>query len=114
MIDLYAVVPAYDFSDLSSTLQGVRIETDYKAWYDLMRRLNHMFDLGMDLSGLARQSDEIIASMDTEIAELQEKMPDVQVRDYFETLAQDFTEMPFMPLDEVWERELGDLFDPKD
>ncbi len=114
MIDLYAFVPAYDFSDLSSTLQGVRIETDYKAWYDLMRRLNHMFDLGLDLSGLARQGDEIIASMDAEIAELQEKMPDVQVRNYLETLAQDFTEMPFMPLDEVWERELGDLFDTKD
>jgi hypothetical protein len=28
-----------------------------------------------------------------------------------ETVDKDFTEMPFIPLDDVWERELGDLLD---
>jgi predicted ATP-grasp superfamily ATP-dependent carboligase len=115
LIDFYVFVPAYDFSELSETLQGVRIETDYKAWYDLTRRFNHMFDLGIDLSDLARQADEITASMDAEINQLEEKMPELHVRDYMQKVAKNFTEISFMPLDDVWERELGDLFgDSKD
>jgi len=106
----YAFVPAYDFSELSRQLQGIRIETDFKAWYDLMRRLNHMFDLGIALSDLARQSDELMSSMDSKIDELERTMPQLGVREYVESLTKDFVEMPFMPLGEVWERELGDLF----
>lgn len=108
-LDLYALVPAYDFSELSTLLQGMRIEHDFKAWYDLMRRLNHMFDLGIDLSDLERRSDELMSSMDAKINELERKMPQLKVREYLERLARDFTEMSFVPLDEVWERELGDL-----
>jgi hypothetical protein len=33
----------------------------------------------------------------------------MQIRDYMQKIAADFTEHPFMPLGEVWERELGDL-----
>lgn len=110
LIDLYAFVPAYDFGQLDDQLQGVRIENDFKAWYDLMRRLNHMFDLGLDLSDLQRQSNELITALDTKIAELESKLPQLKVREYMQELAQDFTERSFMPLDDVWERELGDLF----
>jgi proteasome assembly chaperone (PAC2) family protein len=109
-IDFYAFVPAYDFEQLSTLLQGVRIESDFKAWYDLMRRFNHMFDLGIDLSDLERRSDELLASMESKIDELEKKMPQLKVREYLEKLAMDFKETPFMPLDDVWERELGDLF----
>ena len=35
-------------------------------------------------------------------------------REYLEQLASEFTEMSFMPLDDVWERELGDLFQDMD
>jgi predicted ATP-grasp superfamily ATP-dependent carboligase len=106
----YAYVPAYDLSQLSPHLQGMRIETDFKAWYDLTTRLNHMFDLGIDLSDLERQSDELVSSMDYKIDELDRAMPQFKVREYVERLTRDFVEMPFMPLGEVWERELGDLF----
>jgi proteasome assembly chaperone (PAC2) family protein len=109
-IDFYAFVPAYDFEQLSTLLQGIRIESDFKAWYDLMRRFNHMFDLAIDLSDLQRQSDELISSMDSKIDELERKMPQLKVREYLEKLARDFKETSFMPLDDVWERELGDLF----
>jgi predicted ATP-grasp superfamily ATP-dependent carboligase len=109
-IDFYAFVPAYDFEQLSTLLQGIRIETDFKAWYDLMRRFNHMFDLGIDLSDLGRQSDELLSSMESKIEELEGKMPQLKVREYLEELARNFKEVPFMPLDDVWERELGDLF----
>jgi proteasome assembly chaperone (PAC2) family protein len=107
----YAFVPAYDLSELSTHLQGLRIENDFKAWYDLMRRLNHMFDLGIDLSDLGRRSDELTASMDDKIDELERALPQLEVRAYVEGLSRDFVEMPFMPLGEVWERELGDLFE---
>ncbi|MEO0248779.1 MAG: PAC2 family protein [candidate division WOR-3 bacterium] len=106
----YVFVPNYDFSELSRHLQGMRIETDFKAWYDLLRRFNHMFGLRFDLSGLERHSDELLSSMDAKIDELDRTMPQLGVRDYLDRLTRDFTEMPFMPLDEVWERELGDLF----
>ena len=107
----YAFVPAYDLSQLSPNLQGMRIETDFKAWYDLTRRLNHMFDLGIDLSDLERQSDELISSMDYKIDELDRAMPQLKVREYVKRLTRDFVEMPFMPLGEVWERELRDIFE---
>lgn len=110
-IDLYAFVPAYDFSELTELLQGLRIENDFKAWYELMRRFNHMFDLRLDLSDLAGRSDELTSSMDAKIDEMERKLPQLKVREYVEKLAGEFTELPFMPLGDVWERELGDLFD---
>jgi proteasome assembly chaperone (PAC2) family protein len=113
-IDFYAFVPAYDFSEIANHLQGVRIESDFKAWYDLMRRFNHMFDLGIDLTDLEQQSDELSLSLDAKIGELEKRMPQLNVREYLEQLASEFTEMPFMPLDDVWERELGDLFKDMD
>lgn len=107
----YAFVPAYDLSQLSEHLRGMRIENDFKAWCDLTTRLNHMFDLGLDLSDLERRSDELISSMDYKIDELERAMPQLKVREHVERLTRDFVEMPFMPLGEVWERELGDLFE---
>jgi proteasome assembly chaperone (PAC2) family protein len=110
LIDLYAFVPAYDFGQFDDQLQGIRIENDFKAWYDLMRRLNHMFDMGLDLSDLQRQSNEIITALDSKIEELESELPQLKVREYMQGLTRDFTERSFMPLDDVWERELGDLF----
>jgi len=107
----YAFVPAYDFSQFSAHPQSIRIENDFKAWYDLTTRLNHMFDLAIPLSDLERKSDELTSSMGNKIAQLERTMPQLKVREYMETLAEDFVEMPFMPLGEVWERELGDLFE---
>jgi proteasome assembly chaperone (PAC2) family protein len=111
----YAFVPSYDFSRLSSKLpiavQAVAIGEDFKAWYDLMRRLNHMFDLDMDLSDLERRSDELIAAWDSKIDHVAKTMPELGVRDYIEEVNQDFTETPFEPLSDVWEEALRDLFE---
>lgn len=106
-----AFVPAYDFSPASASIQGVRIEHDYRAWYELMRRFNHMFGLGIDLSDLDRQSEELIGSIDAKIEELERTLPQINVRGYLEKITSNFTERPFMPLDDVWEQVLGDLFD---
>lgn len=114
MIVFNAFVPAYDFSQTTASVQGVRIEHDYKAWYELMRRFNYMFGLGIDLSELDRQSEELTNSIDDKIQELEQSLPQVDVRAYLESIAKEFEEKPFMPLDDVWERELGDLFDDLD
>ena len=107
----YAVVPAYDFSQLSISVRQMRIEQDFKAWHDLMRRFNHMFDIGLDLLDLERRSSELISSMDSKIDALERTMPQLKVREYMEKLAKDFVEMPFVALGEEWESALGDLFE---
>jgi hypothetical protein len=89
----------------------VRIEDDVKAWYDIMRRADFMFHLGMDLSELRIQSDELISSMEEQMEELARQAPQLEVHAYLQKLDEEFTENTFMPLDDVWERELGDLLD---
>jgi len=107
----YVVVPAYDFSHLSISVQQMRIERDYKAWHDLMVRFNHMFAMNLDLLDLERQSSELISSMDTKIDALERTMPQIKVREYMEKLASDFVEMPFVALGDEWESALEDLFE---
>ena len=110
----HVLVPIYDLSQLSRHLQGIGIDNDFKAWYDLMRRFNYMFGLGMDLSDLQKQSDALVASMETRLNDLQEKMPQLNVRDFVAELTSDFEETPFMPFDDVWGEGLGDLLDNLD
>ena len=108
-LSFYAFVPAYDFSHISERLQGIGIETDLRAWYELMRRFNRMFGLRLDLSNLEQQSAEITKSMDDKLDELEQKHP--KVREYMEKLEQDFEETPYSPLDDVWEQALGDMLE---
>ena len=62
-------MPAYDFSESSPHGQSIRIETDHRAWWELMRRLNHMFDLGLSLSDLRNRSDTLTTSVQEKIDE---------------------------------------------
>lgn len=110
----YAFVPAYDFSQLSLFTQGMRIDNDYKAWYDLMRRFNYMFKTTIDLSDLASKSESLLMSLDVKMAQMEEKVPDLKVREFLDKLNESFTENAFEPLSDVWEQELGDLFDTLD
>ncbi len=105
----YAMVPMYDLTALSPLLQGITIEEDYQAWYDVMRRLNHMFRLGLDLSDLADKRVALKESMASQIAKLEEKIPQVNLREYFDKIQQGFVEPSFLPLDDVWEKGLGDI-----
>jgi proteasome assembly chaperone (PAC2) family protein len=107
----YGFVPAYDFSGLSMVLSGMRIENDYRAWHELLRRLNYMFGIEIDLDDLELQSEELTASMDQQVADLDEQAPGLKVHEYLDGLSDEFTENPFMPMDDLWTRELRDLFD---
>ncbi len=107
----YGFVPAYDFSQMSTSVQGFSIENDFKAWYDLVKRFNHMFNLTLDLSDLEAESGQLLLSIEAEIDKLEEQTPGLQIREYIETLAEDFTEKRFIPLGDMWTRGLRDLFD---
>jgi hypothetical protein len=52
--------------------------------------------------------------MASKVEELKSEMPDVDIDEALQEIANDFVEQPFMPLDDVWERELGDLIDDLD
>ena len=110
-ICFHGFVPAYDFGQVMLPAQSVRIEDDVKAWYDILRRADFMFHLGFDLSELRIQSDELMTSMEEQMEELARQAPQLDVHAYMQKLEEEFTENPFMPLDDVWERELGDLLD---
>ena len=42
---------------------------------------------------------------------LEEKFPQLNVGEFMDELEENFTEVPFMPLDDVWEQEFRNLFD---
>ena len=106
----YALVPAYDFSERSETVEGLRIENDYRAWHELMRRFNHMFDLGIDISDLDAQGRSLVSAMDEKFQELERDLPQLDVRSYLANVKDGFTETPFVPpLDEMWDQ-IRDLF----
>jgi proteasome assembly chaperone (PAC2) family protein len=111
VMSFFVLVPFYDFMQLSSRFAGIQLEEDFKAWYDLMRRFNHLFGLDLDLTDLESKSRQLVSIIDAQIDEIDEKLPELKVRDQIAELAADFEEMPFMPLSDVWERELRDLFE---
>ncbi len=108
-ITLYAMVPMYDLSQLSAQLRSMTIEEDYKAWYDIMERLNHMLKLGFDLTDLENKSRALLESVEEQVKELETSMPDLEIREYLSKLTESFTETPYLPLDEAWESGLGDI-----
>lgn len=109
VVVLYAFAPAYEFAQLGITVRSMRMEEDWKAWYDIMRRVEYMFHLGLDLSDLEEHSRDLIESWDSRIEDLEQKHPELHVRAYLEAAAKDFKEQTFIPLDEAWD-ELGELF----
>lgn len=108
-LTLYAFVPACDLSQIIHQPHNIALDQDYKAWYDLMVRLNHMFRLGLDLSDLQQRSEAMIEAIRKNIDELSEKLPNVPLKEYLARLTADFVEKPFTKLDEVWEHALEDV-----
>jgi proteasome assembly chaperone (PAC2) family protein len=106
----YAFAPLYDFSALSPMLQTLMIEEDYRAWYDVMRRVNYMFKLGFDLSDLESKSAALIKAIATKIENLSAAMPQFGIQQHIQKLTADFVEPSFEPLDDAWEAGLKDIF----
>jgi predicted ATP-grasp superfamily ATP-dependent carboligase len=113
-LGLYAFVPMYDLSGSTPGNASVRVENDYAAWLGIMRRINYMFKTNFDLDELTLHSRRLLRTLETRIDELEKQMPEVGVRDYFRKLSEDFNEMPFIPLDDVWEENLRKILDKFD
>ena len=110
MISLYSFVPAYDFSPLSSQFQGLRIENDFRAWYELMRRINHMFGLTINLAELHQQANDLTREMGVKVVEFDTEKPQLESKKQLDRIAREFKENPFLGLSPMWEDELRDLF----
>ena len=118
MIDCYAFVPAYDFtSDDEMRPQGFQLENDFKAWFDIMVRLNHYFDLSLDLANLEERSRDLVDTLDSKVAEMEQDMPQLNISEYLTKLNAEFEELAFNPLSDVWDsglEGLDDLFESLD
>jgi proteasome assembly chaperone (PAC2) family protein len=113
-VSFYAFVPTYDFSGIAQISNSIRIENDYKAWFGVMRRVNYMLKLTLDLSDLEKKSEHLVELVDAKVEELEGGEPGLGVRDYLKRISDEFTETTFNPLDEVWEEELRRLSDKFD
>jgi proteasome assembly chaperone (PAC2) family protein len=113
-VTFYAFVPTYDFSEIAQIGNTVRIENDFMAWLGIMRRVNYMLKIEFDLSELEEKSDQLIDLMDEKVKELDSAASQLGVLDYMESLAEEYTEQQFNPLEEVWEEELRRLFNKLD
>jgi proteasome assembly chaperone (PAC2) family protein len=110
VMTFYGFSPAYEFSQLGLGLQGLRVEKDYRAWYELLARIDYMFDLHLDLSDLQTKSQQLVTDWDERLRELEEEHPELHLRAYLDAVGKDFQERPFIPLDDAWDA-LGDLLD---
>jgi proteasome assembly chaperone (PAC2) family protein len=110
VLSLYASVPFYRFETSAAGFRGIQLDSDYQAWYDVMSRLNHMFDLELDLSDLEMKSRQLVAIVRTQIEEMDKRTPRLKIRERIAKMTQGFVETSFPPLSEMWERELQHLF----
>jgi proteasome assembly chaperone (PAC2) family protein len=111
---MYAMVPFYDLGQLAMRFTGIQVEEDFRAWYEMLRRLSHMFGLSLDLTNLERKSRQLGAIIEAQIAEVDKKVPSLKIKEQIEELTQDFEETSFVPLSEMWRRELKDLLGDDD
>ena len=107
----YSMVPAYDLSQFNLSEQSMRVEYDVRAWYELMRRVNVMFGMQIDLSELEERSVSLTDSLDAKVYRLCQKQGGEKLRTYFERMEAEFEDKPYLPFESVWEDELGDILD---
>jgi proteasome assembly chaperone (PAC2) family protein len=114
MVGFYAFVPAYDFTSVESVGGLIRVENDYSAWLGIMRRLNYMFSLNLDLTDLEKRSRQLRQAMDAKMSEIEQAAPEFGLRDYLQRLAEEHEEIVFNPDDDFWEEKLRGLFEDLD
>ncbi len=105
-----AYVPTYDFSAGSALIQRLAMDDDYKAWYELMKRLNPMFHLDVDLSDLAARSSRLVGAWDKQIDRLDRDLPQLRVREYLDKVEAEFIEETGDRGSDLWDQALRDIF----
>ena len=117
VVSFYTFCPLYHFGNLHEVNKTIHIEKDYIAWKGAMRRVNHMLGIDFNLDDLEDKSDQLIERLNGEVEALDNKYPDLGVREYMQRLVISFEEKSFSPLEDVWQdelRRLGDQFFPSD
>ncbi|MBI5671321.1 MAG: PAC2 family protein [Chloroflexi bacterium] len=105
-VGLYAFVPAYDFSNFTTNGSTIRLENDFMAWLGVMKRANYWLKTSFDLSDLEEKAGRVVESVEAKVDELDSAAPHLGIRDYMQRLSDEFTEVIFDPLDDVWGNEL--------
>ncbi|MFO7320097.1 MAG: PAC2 family protein [Chloroflexota bacterium] len=113
-VAFYVFVPNYDFSLLGQRGSAIRIENDFMAWHAIVRRINHMLKTRIPLEDLENLSGELMRAVSSKVDELDSAEPELGVRDYLRRLSDSFEEVPFDPLDDVWEDALRSLLNDDD
>ena len=70
-------------------------------------------DIAKDLEKKIQESQSgyALKKYQAQVDELEAKFPRIEVRQYIDKLGESFVERPFVPLDDIWEQGLRDLFD---
>jgi proteasome assembly chaperone (PAC2) family protein len=113
-IGLYALVPSYDFTPIAHIGSAIRLEYDYMAWLGVMRRINYLTKLNLDLSDLEKKSKLLVKTMNAKVDEIEREAPQLGLRKRLQEISAEYKETPFIPLDDVWEEELRRLMDKFD
>ena len=95
--NFYSMVPAYDFSQLNIAEQGMRVEFDFRAWHELMRRVNTMFKMHIDLSDLEERSFKLTQSLTDKVEKLSAKSNNDRLNRFFDRLEDEFEETRSCP-----------------
>ncbi len=110
----YSLVPAYDLSTYDLSQRGLRVDVDYRAWYEVMRRLNVMFNLQIDLSDLEERSHSLTSALETKLAQLVQQAGGDRLERHLARMEAEFEEKSFLPFEGIWEDELGNILDELD
>lgn len=106
---LCAHVPSYEFSAETAVVRRMAMDEDYGAWLELMRRLDVLLGLSMDLSELASQNDSLTMAWNHQIEDLAATLPQHQVHEYLDQVMREFREDDPDSRDDPWESALRNI-----
>lgn len=113
-VGYYVFVPAYDYSPIAHIGSAIRLEDDYMAWLGVLRRIDYMFKLNLDLSDLEKKSRRMVEAMDARVEEIEQAAPQLELRQRIQDVNARFKEVIFAPLNDALEDELRHLLDKFD
>ena len=76
-----------------------------------MQRVNFLLKLDFDLTDLGKRSSQLVEILEEKIQEIISAAPEAGIREYLKKLSAEYVEVPFAPLDDVWENEIRRLLD---
>ena len=108
MVRVGAMAPMFPFSGSGGGQLG--ITTDHRAFYDIMRRLNAIFDLSIDLAELKAQGDAESQELLSTLERISSSNPDA--KKIIDQVRADYTYTPFVQpveLDPALDQTLEDI-----